>query len=425
MLKTNEFCEDRRRIEVINNTIKIYEMRHPAAVSDFIRCVRNVVQKGYKDIYIEWEGTSVFPNACVPICGMIQYYKEINNIEFQFKIPNLDYLETCGFEKPFIFLDDEIFGDKNPFDKIYRYSNSAQVASLTQGYINSISKTTECGVGIINGLIWCLNEVMDNVLVHSEESLGFVMAQFHPKTKHIAICIYDYGVGIYKTLKRTPHKPQTSLDAISLSLQEGVGDGKGQGNGLFGLFGIVKDNGGRLTITSGDASIMYDSSGEIKKFKGLPYLSYKNPGTVIDFQLDLTKNIDMKTIFQSIGGFDGFDIRIDDMIQENDILLYDVYENCSGTATRMAGEEIRNDVINIIKRTNSPITLDFTSIQTVSSSFIDEFIAKMVVEFGFVKFSQIVRFKGMNENVEYLCNRSIYMRIFDEWKERTNSGGNL
>ena len=54
----------------------------------------------------------------------------------------------------------------------------------------------------------------------------------------------------------------------------------------------------------------------------------------------------------------------------------------------------------------------------VSSSFIDEFLSKMVIEMGLVQFSQIVRIKEMNRTVSLLFTRSTYMRIHDEWENR-------
>lgn len=393
-------------------------MRHPSAVSNFIRCMREGISKGYQSFNIIFEGKAVFPNACVPISGIIQHYKQLHDLEFNFTIPKSHYLENCGFVQPFVMTSEEILSENNPFDKIYEYHDSKQVANLTQIFINAISRTITCPVGVIEGLIWCLNEVMDNVLLHSNQNAGYVMAQFHPTTKHIAICVYDYGIGIYKTLKDTHHNPKNTLDAISLAMQEGVGDGKGQGNGLFGLAGIVKNNNGSLTITSGDSSIINTPKDELKKFDRLPFLSTNNSGTIVDFQLDLNKSVDIKKVFQSIGGFDGFDIRIDDMLQDNDMLLYNVYKNCSGTATRIAGEEVRNDVINLLTRKNIPIIVDFAEIESVSSSFIDEFIAKMIKELGIVKFNQCIKIRGMCETVEYLCNRSIFMRIADEWQQR-------
>ncbi len=180
------------------------------------------------------------------------------------------------------------------------------------------------------------------------------------------------------------------------------------------------ENGGRLSITSGSASLMLQSSKEMKKFDRLPFVNDERPGTIVDFQIDLGKEVSLANVFSSIGGFDGFDFRLDDyMVQDNhDSLLYDVFENCQGTATREAGRLLRNDVLNIINRRKTVITLDFSKVATVSSSFIDELIAKMVLQLGLLQFNQLIAIKGMNETVRYLCERSVYMRINEEWGKK-------
>jgi len=200
------------------------------------------------------------------------------------------------------------------------------------------------------------------------------MAQYHSRKKILAICVYDCGIGIYNSLLQGNHKPASEIDSLTMAVQEGVGDGKGQGNGLYGLFQIVNDNNGRLTISSGHSAIML-RNGYLKKFSNNVTVSDKNCGTIVDFQLDLSKKIDIKKALKSIGGFDGFDIRIDNMLEDNDWLRYDVYDNCSGTGTRIAGKELRNDVVNTMRRAKSPIILDFANVMACSSSFIDEFVS--------------------------------------------------
>jgi len=78
-----------------------------------------------------------------------------------------------------------------------------------------------------------------------------------------------------------------------MAIQEGVSDGKGQGNGLYGLFQIVNDNNGRLTISSGRSSIML-KNGDLQKFSNNVIVYDTHFGTIVDFQLDLSKKIDIK-----------------------------------------------------------------------------------------------------------------------------------
>lgn len=160
---------------------------------------------------------------------------------------------------------------------------------------------------------------------------------------------------------------------------------------------------------------MLNPENQLQKFDNLPFLSRDRQCTIVDFQMDLNKPVDINTAFASIGGFDGFDIRIDNMLQDDDILLYDVFENCEGTATREAGKLLRNDVINIIKRTSCRVQLDFSKVKMASSSFVDEFLAKMLINLGVITFNQMLRISGMNSTVKHLSERSIYMRIAEEW----------
>ena len=400
-----------------NNVITIKECNHPKCVSDFLRVLKDAIYREYKEIVIESEASLIFPNACVPIVGIIHHFMQ-TGVNFNFNISAESYLSKCGFMSPYKKEREELQKEKFPFDKIFYYETSGQVADITQAYIDAISHQSVCEQGVLSGLSWCINEVMDNVLTHSESGYGLVMAQYHALTKHVVFCIYDSGIGIHKSLCNSPHHPRTEIDAISISMQEGVGDGKGQGNGLFGLYQIVHENQGRLTITSGASSIMIQKDGEIGKFEFIPFIDFNHKGTIVDFQLDLNKPIDIKKAFNSIGGFDGFDIRIDNMIEENDFIHYDIFENSQGTATRQAGEYIRNDIENILKRVQNGIVLDFQNVKNVSSSFIDELIAKMVLDLGFVSFNNSIRLMGMTSEIKFLCERSLYMRVHDSWKER-------
>lgn len=403
-----------------DNFIQIINLDHPKCVSDFILHINLCIQEGYQKIFIECTASRIYPNACVPIAGIIQYYKR-QGIEFSFELESDSYLNKCLFSEPYSCSDEDNPNTAYafPLDKVYKFNSSPQVGDLSQAYVNTLSSLCECESGVLDSINWCINEVMDNVLTHSECQEGYVMAQFHPSTKHIAFCVYDSGVGIFNTLKESKHHPRTEIDALTLAIQEGVGDGKGQGNGLYGLYEAVLKNNGILSLTSGNSSIMLTHTGEMKKFENVPTLDNVKQ-TIVDFQINLNRKIDFKSIFSSINSrYDAFDIRIDSMLSETDEYIhYDVFAFSQGTATREAGYRLRNDVLNTIKREKRVIILDFAKVQTVSSSFIDEFIGKLFLRLGFVNFNRIVRIENMNETVTLLCERSLYMRISDEWENR-------
>lgn len=398
-----------------NNILTLHECNHAKCASDFLIALKEAIERGYVDIVIRSDALTYFPNACVPIAGMINYYQS-QGISFINELDLNDHLNKCGVFSPYRESREELQAEKHPFDKIFLYEDSGQVADITQSYIDAISHMSVCEEGVLNGLTWCINEVMDNVLLHSSSGFGLVMAQYHPKNKRVVFCIYDHGVGIFKTMEESAHKPQTEIDAISMAIQEGVGDGKGQGNGLYGLYKTVRDNSGRLLITSGNSSLMLSEDGEIKKFEHIPLMSYVNKGTIVDFQLDLNKSIDIKKVFSSIGGFDGFDIRIDNMLDDSNNIIYDIFKNGHGTATREAGKYLRTDIENILRRQRSVIVLDFINVKAVSSSFIDELVAKLVLDLGFITFNSAIRLANMTDDIAYLCERSLYMRIHDSWK---------
>mgnify|MGYP000799384180 CR=1 FL=1 len=407
-------------VDRTDNTLTLKHCDHPKCVSDFLKQLKNTLRRGYQEIIIKSNAEAVFPNACVPIAGIIDYYTQAG-ISFEFDIDSASYLSKCGFISPYARTREEIQKEQFPFDKIFCYEDSGQVANITQAYIDAISHQSLCETGVLNGLTWCINEVMDNVLVHSQSSRGMVMAQYHPAKKHIVFCIYDSGVGIYNTMKSSTHQPTSEIDALSLAIQEGIGDGKGQGNGLYGLFQIVRENKGSLTITSGASSLMLPQSGELQKFGYIPFIDYEHRATTVDFQLDLSRSIDIKKVLSSIGSYDGFDIRIDNMLNDSDFLVYDVFNNGKGTATREAGEYIRVDIENILRRNEYGVILDFSNTKTVSSSFIDELVSKLFVDLGFIVFNNAIRLANMSPEISFLCERSLYMRIYELWKNNNTA----
>ena len=92
-------------------------------------------------------------------------------------------------------------------------------------------------------------------------------------------------------------------------------------------------------------------------------------------------------------------------------LLYNVKEWHNGAATRLSGEQLRNDIINTFLITKRRIVIDFADLRVISSSFADELLGKLVLEFGFFGFNNIVKLKNMNELIQQIVQRSVAQRM--------------
>ena len=259
---------------------------------------------------------------------------------------------------------------------------------------------------------YILNEIMDNVIQHSTLNQGFVMAQIQKESKNINVCIFDYGLGIYQTLKKR-YNPRSAIDAISLSVQEGVTRDKevGQGNGMWGLYNIVNLNTGHLSIISGNGGLLF----KVKKTTSLKHiimLNQTNQATTINFHLNLNKQT---SITDAIKGYTFPNLYIENLENSAGQIVYKIGAAESGTGTRESGEAIRIELINIYKEAEKSIAIDFENVGIISSSFADELIGKLIMELGFFQFQKIFHITNMNPTIQSILHRSIGQRFAENY----------
>lgn len=276
-------------VEFNGNRIVFHHLNHHMSVSYFLRGLKKYIRKGIKNFELDFSGidNQIFPNAVVPIAAIIKYYTN-SGIVFQGFLPPA--LEKMSFLNPVKYND-----SKDALNKLWTFKTSEDVAILVDAYILHISKLDAFPKGFLNATEWALNEVMDNVIQHSNAEEGFVMGQLHPKTSHIAFTVFDLGQGIFNSFKGSKYHPRNAVDAITLALQEEITRDKriGQGNGLFGLSSLIKQGDSRLKITSGSGYYSYQY-GSSKTFNKAPIISDTHSMTSIDFMLDYSKDVSIE-----------------------------------------------------------------------------------------------------------------------------------
>jgi hypothetical protein len=397
---------------VYENVIRPYNLTNKRLIPEVINGIKRLHFKfGHKKIIIDLQNIErVFPYPTVPVAGYIHYFKEVLNVDFEFiNVPT--YLRKIHFLSPDDINKTSTGLGTNFLDRIWLFHTSTDVHMLVNGFLSSIRKSCFVEEGILQACEWGLNEIMDNVIQHSKENVGFVMAQVLKESQVLKVSIFDYGQGIFESLRNSNYKPRHASDAISLAVQEGVTRDKkiGQGNGMWGLYNIIHLNDGMLQITSGNGGLNFiNRTKTTESYQSIIMLSPKQQSTAINFDIKLNNPISMK---EALGGYEPIDLFIENLEDEHDRIVYRIIDQASGTGTRQSGERIRNEILNIYKSAKKPVILDFEGIGIIASSFADEFIGKLVQDLGLFQFQAAFPMKNMNGTIQAIVQRSLSQRL--------------
>lgn len=401
-----------RSIERELNLIRVYSLGNSMIPNEFQLAIHKGREAGFNHFELDFSQVkAVFPNAANPISGIIQYYQN-QGVQFSRRDSNgiIEKINMLSPKRVPIQGGAESF---LPLNQIWQYETPEEMYVLVDAIILELSKLDVFEEGILNSLSWSLNEVTGNVLDHSGENCGFLMGQIHKNSKRVAFSVFDYGMGLFNSLRYSSHKPADTKESILMAISEGVTrDPKiGAGNGLYGMHEIVRLNQGSLSISTGN--IWYHFEDDKTSFKeGQIYLSSENQCLALDFQLNYTKKTTLSDIFKFGGtAYKFVNLRIENLENDRGEVEYVVLNHKAGFGSRRSGSMIRNDVINIQRESGQTVILDFTGISLISSSFADEFLGKLMVEYGIFNFNNVFRIKGMSEMNQAIMQRSVSQRL--------------
>jgi len=395
-------------------TIFVTQLSKPNVVRDLLYCLHKACDLGYSCLTMDFQGcTSTFPNICAPMAGILEFYQYEKKIEIEFRnVP--DYLNKKVHVLNPVVLGTADMNRVSSLDTVWKFASSQEINDLVTAFVRDVSRKIVCESGLLQGLEWCINEVMDNVIQHASPTIGmqhgYVMAQVHEQHHRVALCVYDYGQGIYNSLKDHPLSPKSSVDAITMAIREEVTRDKniGQGNGLWGLQKIIQLNEGSLTILSGNGFCFFNGK-EFSQDSDQLYIDKNHQSTTVDFQLNCNKTV---SIAEALNGYRPVNHRVEQMEDDQTKTIpYRLKDQASGTGTRQSGERIRNEILNLTKESSYKVVIDFNGISVVSSSFADELIGKLVLELGFIGFTQRIQLIGMNDFIAPIVDRSVAQRM--------------
>ena len=86
---------------------------------------------------------------------------------------------------------------------------------------------------------------------------------------------------------------------------------------------------------------------------------------------------------------------------------------CSNTGTRAPAQRLRVEILHRLSEHGGPVTLNFTSVTSASSSFLDELLGRLAYELGPNGFREKVKVTGLSGLIVSMANVVINQRMGD------------
>ncbi len=301
-----------------------------------------------------------------------------------------------------------------PFGRVWRFSSSDEQNAIVNAMTLQLAKSAVLGKGVKEAFIWCLNEVMDNVLTHSAAdgatAHGYVMATVDSSTSRLKVCVFDLGVGLKSSFAGSRYSPADDAEAIQLALTANVTSGIGQGNGLWGLHELIRRaKNGSLSVSSGSARYLFsprDGVDSVAPFE--PWAGFKG-STLVDFRMSIDGDVSIDDVFGE--SFAPVDLWQEAHETDAGTVRLGVLELAGGSGSRGSAAEVRRLAENAIENDGKFVELDFSGVAFCSSAFIDELVGKLFMKYGFLRFMQCVRLLNVQGLSAQLVNHSLMQRM--------------
>lgn len=214
--------------------------------------------------------------------------------------PTTEYATRVDFFKWLNFKYEGVFNSKHGIGKFTELTpyNKENIKNIFDKILSVILLNAEIELDVQQMLHYCLYEILDNVLNHSDfpnlgNGKGWCCAQYFPNSKLIRLLICDNGVGIHRSLTGHPnskHKNLSEHNALESCIQNGVTNSEGLGFGLFATSEFITLNKGEMMIYSGNHYVKID--GESKEIVNSDLWQ----GTFVYMKINTDQPVDYKLI---------------------------------------------------------------------------------------------------------------------------------
>jgi anti-sigma regulatory factor (Ser/Thr protein kinase) len=399
------------------NVIIFPESFHPRDIKPIARSLENLVEfRGFDRVTLDFRFYSTcFPDSVLPLIALASKYQD-DGVRFDYLPPRHERLARTFISSNWPHLLDPRHYHPNQDDRLGRFSarrfrDSAQQHELVNQILDEILRvTTFLNRNHLRALEWAINEITDNVIIHSKSSQGGVIQlTLKPNAKEIEFVVSDAGIGIPESLRTGMRNNWSDEKALEEAVKEGVTSGTGQGNGLFGSIQIAFHSGGAFSINSGAAYLALTRDGRTMVRRD----ELLWPGTSLDCCINYSKPLVLEQALRFADAphtpVDLIDLKYED---EHGALIFSLQKEARSIGTRPAGFEARRKLENIVALADARrVVIDCSDLSVMSSSFADEFFAKLIEKFGAMEFSNLFVIARVNDTNMMIIDRSVRQRL--------------
>lgn len=301
-----------------------------------------------------------------------------------------------------------------------RYKDAGELADLREEILDFCMRFLgQLHPDLLRAIEWALDEITDNVLNHADASKGGIVQVDAPKQGgHLQVTVGDGGRGVPASMREGHPGLQLDKNAVGEAIKLGVTRSPevGQGNGLAGALRVATSSGGVFRINSYRGFVAAKSSpnGDNEQtIKGLPRKESLY-GTVVDFQIRTDTTFDVAEALSVVNWVDDWGYL--EARYGGDELTVRLSDETRGLGSRDSGLGIRNKVRTLLQaEPGRTIALDWSGVPTISSSFADELVGRLLVELGPVVFNSRIRLVGMEPFVAALIDKAMRQRASQEF----------
>lgn len=400
-----------------DNIVFFPESLHIGRVRDFIAILFDKIdQRGYEEVTLDFTRTKIsFAEAMLPLIVTIMRYRD-EKVRFRTKMPANEEQRrlfiNCGWGQ---LMDSRV--THTPLSSTQhlpatRFTDSQSQSRVVTQAIDRVLKVAAIpSRETLSALEWAVNEITDNVLVHSKSEVGgLVQMSIHSKSKEIEFVVSDAGIGIPESMRLGQHAKLSDQEAIEHAIKEGVTSNPlvGQGNGLFGTFQICALSGGSFHINSGKAYLVRTRAGDVDLRATEQIIQGTSLSCLINYSAP--QLLERALRFQ---GTPHMPIDLIDLYEDEEgYLVFNVREEAESTGSRLAAFQARKKLQEILRLSKANhLIIDFSGIGVLSSSFADEFIGKLANNLTMRVFKDRVRLRRLTASNLQIINRSFHQRL--------------